>query len=489
MVGDAETGGADGSETGFKFDVGAPGGSTDFPVSCAEVEEQLTNLGCVFWAVDLPNENRGTKMSPPAAEQQFAVVVANASALSPAMVSIFVGAEDTPVTTGVVDTGGIYEFALDPLNINPTEGSADGVAYRIESDVPITAYQFNPLDNQVEVYSNDASLLLPEHVLGDNYTAVTGSAILLATGPSDPEPVNAGAFVSVVATEDDTTIEIAATSGLVGGPSQATLDRGEVLTVISDLAGTNNGNLSGSRVTADRPVAVFGGNVATVVPPGSTECCADHIEHQLPPQEAWGTAYAVAPPPSPVEDKGDPAVYRITGAFADTELRFCPTAPTGAPSIIQPGETVAFETDLAFTVTSDPDKPFAVTQFLESNGALSAEQPGDPAMIVIPSLGQLQHRYLFAVPAGYAHNYVTIVTRGAPDVTLDGEPVDADLFQPVGVARGQEHAYATVAVDTGAHIVESEVPVATTVLGFDAAVSYGYPGGSGLRVIATTPAG
>jgi len=482
-----ESGGGGDTASGFKFDVGAPEGSSDFPVDCTEVEQTLSNLGCSFWAVDLANDYRGTPMSPPASTQQFAVVVANASSLEAAQVDVYVANEIAAVDTAMVAPGDIHVFALDPLDIDPTMGTVDGQAYRIESSVPITAYQFNPLDNQVEVYSNDASLLLPEHALGSEYTAVTGDAILLSMSQDDPDPVNAGAFVSVVATEDDTDIEVSANTLLLPGPTSVTIDRGEVFTVVSDVTGANSGNLSGSRITADRPVAVFSGNVATAVPASTQNCCADHIEHQMPPHEAWGTAYAAAPPPSPIADADDAALYRITGAFNDTELRYCPSKPEGAPDTLQPGETVVFTTDEAFTVEADPDKPFALTQFLLSFQALSSDQPGDPAMIVMPSLGQLQRRYLFAVPAGYTENYVTIITRGSPVVSLDGDAIPEEDFQEIGVARGRMHHRVSVPVGTGAHLIEADVPVGITVIGLDDAVSYGFPGGAGLRVIAIPP--
>ena len=52
-------------------------------------------------------------------------------------------------------------------------GSSTGkFAYSIQSNSPIVAYQFNPLDN-VNVFSNDASLLLPMNALGTDYRVMT----------------------------------------------------------------------------------------------------------------------------------------------------------------------------------------------------------------------------------------------------------------------------------------------------------------------------
>ena len=84
------------------------------------------------------------------------------------------------VDAGAVPPDTMRVFELPALSIAPGLTSADGMAYRVESDLPITAYQFQPLDNTSPVFSNDATLLFPTHVLDTDYTAITGDATLVA---------------------------------------------------------------------------------------------------------------------------------------------------------------------------------------------------------------------------------------------------------------------------------------------------------------------
>jgi hypothetical protein len=481
-----------GDETGdaFKFDVGAPPGGEFTPIDCADAASRRTNLGCEFFAVDLPNDPEGTVMSPPAADQQFAIAVGNPSGLSAALVEVYLPGEELPFTAQTIEPQNAFTFELPSQSIDPYESSTTGLAYRIVSDIPVTAYQFNPLDNTVEVYSNDASLLLPTHALGREYTAVTGDAVLLGMSADDDTPINAGAFVAVVAVEDGTMVEIEPTAPLVGElPSPVVLDRGQVANVISAHDGGDYGNLSGTRVSASAPVAVFSGNVATAEPIEDNVCCADHLEHQMSPLSAWGSRYAVAPPASPEGDGDDEAVYRITGAFDGTELHYCPSRPGEAPLTLDARETVEFATDQPFTVRAvDPDHAFAVTQFLQSFQALGDERPGDPAMLVVPAATQFERRFVFVVPAGYVENRVTVVARGeAGVVRLDGTAIET--WNDLGVLDGLHHRYAQLPVDEGQHVVEAETEVALSVFGYDDAVSFAYPGGAGLRVISVPPAG
>ncbi len=491
----------EGEESGDKLDVlgdsdgmtGAGEGSGPIE-TCADAAASESNQGCEFWAVDLPNAWAGINGSPAPQDQQFAVVVANVASDQPANVDVFLGASDQPIDSVSVPTGEIHEFKLAAQNQAPRANTYDGVAYRIESDVPITAYQFQPLDNTVQVFSNDASLLFPTHVLGTDYTAITGDAILLGTD-QEPEGDNSGAYVSVVATEDDTIVDLYPTWALYpGADKDVVLDRGQVFTAVSLGPMTypgipGDGNLSGSRIAADKPVAVFSGNVATIEPnPGS--CCADHLEHQMLPLVAWGHEYVAAPPPGPNGSAVDnPSGYRITGAFDGTTLTYSPSTPAGAPTTIGAYQTVKFQTTQAFTVTSsDPAKPFAVTQFLMSNQAIAPlGQPGDPAMIALPAAAQFETNYIFLVPNGYTVNYVTAMRHAGTDVTLDGVSVAAGLWKPLGDVGGFEWEYIHMEVPTGSHAISSEEPSGIVSVGYSTDVSYGYPGGSGVKTISEPP--
>jgi hypothetical protein len=460
---------------------------------CDDVDQLPSNQGCEFWAVDLPN----VSVVPPLtidtvpADQQFAVVVTNPSAKVTANVEIFGADPGPPVASGLVPFDTMRVFELPALNITPGATTANGQAYRITADVPITAYQFQPLDNTSPVYSNDATLLFPTNVLTGDYLAITGDANLVAADGFSTSDVNTGAFVSVVATAADTTITLYPTAGLFPGAYQdVTLQAGQVLTAISSDRGAPGwGNLSGTRVIADKPVAVFSGSVATSEPTGTTACCADHLEHQMLPLTAWGSRYAAAPAASATGNGNDASLFRITGAFDGTQLTYSPAAPAGAPTTLDAGVTVAFTTELPFTVASADDaQSFAVAQFLLSNqyfGGLS--RPGDPTMILLPAPAQFQDRYVFLMPQGYGSNFVTIIRPAGSAVALDDTMIADAVFQPLGTLDAIGFEYAHVSAAPGSHTLQGDDPFGIIVSGHANDVSYGYAGGSGVGVISEPP--
>jgi hypothetical protein len=219
--------------------------------SCEAFDDKGGYIGCNYWGVDTPNR--------PAMRNRFAFVISNVNADVPADVRV----EDREGTIIVQQEVAPQEVAtlLMPLpramNVaDPNDASASTLTdfgFRITTTVPINAYQFNPLQrfDQMEigqsVASNDASLLLPDSVLGTNYIGVAWRHWSFTQRDGYPS------FLSIVSVVDENEVTVvpacavAAGDGipaLVAGEGHTfTLMRGQVLTLNSsglnaDLTGT-----------------------------------------------------------------------------------------------------------------------------------------------------------------------------------------------------------------------------------------------------------
>ncbi len=306
---------------------------------CSAASEERSNVGCEYWAVDLDNANVDDAHN--AAAQQFAVVVSNPQPDLGAHVTV----ERDDTLPG--ETGAPFEIAaatLAPLSLRvfklgprEVDGSPPGefdtgthtartrAAYRIRSDVPLIAYQFNPLAN-VDVFSNDASLLKPTEALRIQPGTLRRSYVVLGwpqtiastdnpdTNFNPRDPVDLRSFVTIVGTRDGTTVEFATTTRVLGdGPRAASrslwaadglppLEPGDTITTQIDAFDVLNlesddfgGDFTGSIVTADQPVAVFSGSEASDAPLfdrlANRYCCADHLEEQLDPVRTAGRSF------------------------------------------------------------------------------------------------------------------------------------------------------------------------------------------------------
>ncbi len=84
--------------------------------------------------------------------------------------------------------------------------------------------------------------------------------------------------------------------------NSVTYEGGDTLTVFLNsyetvqIQDAYTADLTGTRVTSTKPVAVFSGNLKTIVTGDGT--VEDNLVEQIPPTRTWGTAYAVVPIPN-----------------------------------------------------------------------------------------------------------------------------------------------------------------------------------------------
>jgi hypothetical protein len=152
---------------GPKFDLGAQpmsdlGGSMDGPIiptTCAEAASGKSTVGCRFYAVDMDSHDS-------VETSQYAVGVANVQLAGMANVTVEVKEGGVWTTVGGPQAIGpldLFTFNLPDRHQDDT-GVRVGGAYRVTSDVPVVAYQFNPVDG-ASSYLSDAAMLYPAAAL------------------------------------------------------------------------------------------------------------------------------------------------------------------------------------------------------------------------------------------------------------------------------------------------------------------------------------
>ncbi len=470
--------------------------------ACQASESQLSYLGCRFLAVPTAN------LTDPAFDADFAIVVGNPND---------VPAEITVRTDGlpydIVDVPAESTLAIslpykpDLKDFTSSRSVQDG-AYEVRSNVPVAAYQYNPLhfrspaDPSIFSYTNDASMLLPEHVLTTNYVVSTWPSWGIS---QEPAPVLqyewVPGFMAVTATTNTTSVTVTFSADTTGGdvPAQTqgsqgtwSLDRGDVLQIFShqpseqstdpcgDIGGqsavtngasyclsTTLGDLTGTVVSATAPVAVFAGHACTFMPYSEWAC--DHLEEMMFPVETWGATVVMSAPTFPGEYGPAPTIYRLIAAQDGTLVRFDPEVQPA--QFVDRGQILQWESDEHFVI--EAGAPIYVTQAMLGQQALGAQE-GDPALGSGIPTSQWRAEYDFLAPDSYTWNHINVVAPTGTRVFLDGLAVDE--WEAVG---DTDFAVARLLIEAGSHHIQSvdDVGFSLTSYGYASFTSYLHPGG------------
>jgi hypothetical protein len=524
---------------------------------CEQANRDRSYVGCEFFAADL--DNAAIDDLDNASAQQFAVAVANPQAVSidvqveindgePGAVPQVRAIDSVTVAPGALE---VFELPRREVDGSSQDGLNDGTntaltsrAFRVTSSHPMIAYQFNPLDN-VNVFSNDASLLLPTSAIGGEYTVVSWpQTIGSSENPEqDFDPTSADedlrAFLTIIGTRSGTGVDITLGSKVVkvvGAGSIPESGPGEMLHVdlepfdVLNLETEGfNADFTSSFVSATQPVTVFVGSEASDVPMFGTyatrQCCADHLEEQLIPDSTLGTFYAIAreasrtaalaasafpDDPLNIAQVNEPEWIRVVAVSPGlTKVQTTLPAPDDNFQLAQ-GAVATLRADQDFLLNSG-EHPVAVLQATPSQGVtgIPGDYPGgDPDIIVVPPIQQYRRDYVFLTPDKYAFDFVTIMAERTAHVLLDGSPLpdtctstDADgVERKPGDPESDRINYrcqlsfpkVTAAPNSrvlpgdqndGVHTIVADRDVGIIVYGFDKFVSYAYVGGLNLDVI------
>src|SRR5207247_5884886 len=97
---------------------------------------------------------------------------------------------------------------------------------------------------------------------------------------------------------------------------------------------------------------------------------------------------------------------------------------------------------------------------------------------------QFLNHYTVSTPGtGFAINYANVVapTASLGSITLDGNPISASSFMPIGVSG---YSGAQVPIAAGMHNFDGPASFGVFVYGFNQDEGYGYPGGMNMSAVA-----
>ncbi|RYU91453.1 PKD domain-containing protein [Mucilaginibacter terrigena] len=395
--------------------------------------------------------------------------------------------------TGDVDTKGVVEIANSSFEPIPFTVKAKKVTIvavphkamltnqgRVPKGIHITA------EKKIAVYAHiyaqnvsGATLLLPTNVLGQDYISINYSQ---ASNADKDHP--AYSIFCVIATEDNTTIEITPSQALKSGqranvPYLIQMSKGDVYQAMS------LGDLSRSKIRSIstnggecKKIAVFSGASKIGIGCTAGNFSSDNLFQQVYPKIAWGKNFVTVP----LQDRHFD-IYRIYSSEPNTHVTI-----DGVPQ-----NPAYLESDNLQIVATKPvvirsDKPIQVAQYSPTQGRIDIDiceedlsDLGDPEMIYLNPLEQsidhvtLYSSSFFAIKKNFIN--VVIKTDQIPGFRID--KLKYTNFKRV--PYDTTFSYAQIPVNYGTHYLSANEGFNAVAYGFGDHESYGYSAGTSVK--------
>jgi gliding motility-associated-like protein len=400
------------------------------------------------------------------------------------------------LSTGTLTAGSVVSVDVPTTYVIDAEGLFNGKAVHVTADKPIVTYSYI-----TRSAASAATLCLPTPVLGREYVA--------SSFTQSSNEANSNSYITIVAVEDATTVEIVPSmptkNGWVAGTTyQVTLNKGQIYQVLgfanaNQTSGSFQGNdMSGTTVrsvstgtTSCKRIAVFSGSGKIKIP--STGCSAassDNLYQQLYPIASWGKKYLTVP------SKNNPFnYYRIYRSVAAT-------------AVVVDGVAVpaASFTNNYYTVPVDnrphlieADQPISVAQYFTTQGCDgNTANVNDPDMIMLNPVEQninkvtlVSSNLAAASTTGAPHqHHIHVIMKnsgtGISSFRFDGAAVAANLWTVHPNDASYSYIYlANIGsgntVGQGFHTISSDSGFLALAYGYASAESYGYSAGANVK--------
>ena len=383
---------------------------------------------------------------------------------------------------------------------NATYSKFKGIHIKAEGSKKIIVF-----GHHEEEGSNDAYLALPIISLPgrNSYEYIVASVL----GDAGTVQEAKDSVALIIGTENDTELTIEASTlifhvlaprslFLPNTPTTVTIQKFQ--TFYLEVRG---GDISGTRITANKPISVFSGHECANIPLSSEPC--DMLIEQLPPVDTWGIEVAIIPLRTRVG--GD--VIKVFALYDSTIISVTYTnlvngAVTSGDSFVLNRNGFRELDNIEDFTLMQSNYPIAVFQFSRSSSADNIIN-SDPFMLSVPPLEQYRNSYVVApapfnisvignTPTRVAYvNYTNIAVPSkhfnSSLITINNNTINASEFKPIRRSDNSTWGYgAQLLLNNGTQVIKHEntnAAILVTIYGFSNQMSWGCAGGTGLTPI------
>jgi hypothetical protein len=343
-------------------------------------------------------------------------------------------------------------------------------AVEISSDAPVSVYAMSS-----QYTSSDSYAVIPTTNWGSNYTVLSMPNDTYNVGITDsvpPQEIRQSEFM-IIAAFDNTIVNFLTKAPTEKGKPantwhRITLNKGDCYLVKSAPTKPQLGDLTGSQVQANRPIAVLSGHVRTSVPQPMlvTTDSKDHLAEWLIPDQALSTEYISVPFKTPSRlPFGD--YIRVVATQPNTDVFVRTERQDLRYTLINTGDIINIpnvESPAWFT----SDKPISVGQYMYT-GSAGSSSDYDPAMVIVPPCDKYIGRTLFQTPANqndpafasqFQTHFVNIICdeKAMESIKLDGIRVVEFIAPELRKQKFRSSAYfwAQIKLAPGKHELEAD---------------------------------
>ena len=257
----------------------------------------------------------------------------------------------------------------------------DAIGILFESSVDIAMFVLDRVALYAR-YGLDGFMVLPDDILGLNY--VISSYAPINIYPASPPSISASQHCMIIGTEHDTNVTITFKANLTVDYSSLPVPY-RIMSKNDNITYTLNflevyyihvfGEISGTLIESNKPVAVISDMPDVVVVPKRYGGIYDQLNTQLLPVDQWSTCYII------------PSIYprsnylvRVYAYYENTNISFSSEDLNTWSVVLDPGEVKDFELGV-FPLVAKGNRPFSIFQMSYSSTYIPG---GEGAMTMVP---------------------------------------------------------------------------------------------------------